>query len=368
MESSCLVYINLIIVTLLFALFVQKREPLFLKTPEYKSKEFARGNVAEFAIFCLLFAVSACRIAVGNDYWVYRFNFRLIAQERLVSSEAGFNTIVKGMQALFGYDNYLPIFALFSFLTVLFFSIALHDQSEDYLFSLYLLLMGGYYFNSLNSVRYYLALAIALYSMKHVLQGNYLRFFFWVLIGINFHKSIVLIVPVYLLSDWLSKQKIKKWMIAVLGLFSLSLIFCQDIYRRIIFFFYPFYEGSAFDNGSISWINLAKCLGVFALFLLCLWQGEISIYQKFYSYLNLFGFLVYCCGGFIPETSRIGYYMIVSQVFLIPSLLRSMKKGPLKILCTVAVILCFLLYFGMMLQKMYEINIRLLPYRNWIFD
>ena len=49
--------------------------------------------------------VSACRIAVGNDYWVYRDNFKLIAQGRYVSYEPGFNLIVKWIQQLFGYDH-----------------------------------------------------------------------------------------------------------------------------------------------------------------------------------------------------------------------------------------------------------------------
>lgn len=208
MEKSALVYIMLTVVTVMLGLRVKNREyvPQYLagrrnpgQMPGY-NREQARNLVAEFAVFCLLTGVSACRIAVGNDYWVYRDNFKLIAQDRHVSYEFGFRQIVKWMQMLFGYDNYLPIFALFSFLTVLFFAKALHDQASDYALSLFLLLTGGYYFNSLNSVRYYLALAMALYSMKYVLRGEYGKFILWIVTGAMFHKSVLLVIPVYLVA------------------------------------------------------------------------------------------------------------------------------------------------------------------------
>ena len=132
MESSALVYVILTIVTVFLAFYVQSfvvcrengasaigvegnPERVVAQSHYGMTRASARSYIAEFAIFCLLTGVSACRIAVGNDYWVYRFNFRLIAQERHVSSEFGFNYIVKWMQQLFGYDNYLPIFAYYSF-------------------------------------------------------------------------------------------------------------------------------------------------------------------------------------------------------------------------------------------------------------
>ena len=370
MEKSALVYIGLTVITLILAYFVDNREYAYsMYRPAFASRTAVRNRVAMFAIFVLLTGVSACRIAVGNDYWVYRFNFRLIAQERHVSSEAGFNAIVRGMQDLFGYDNYLPIFALFSFLTVLFFMLALRDQGRHYLFSLFLLLTGGYYFNSLNSVRYYLALAIALYSMKLVLRGDYLQFLFWVLIGVNFHKSILLIIPAYILAKVLSNLRIRPWMWIAAGAFSLSLIFLQDVYRRIFFFFYPYYEGSAFDNGDISWVNIAKCAAVLLLCGICYRSTiEDDRILKFYFFLNVFGFVVYCCGSFLPETSRIGYYLIVSQVFLLPALLARLREGIFRKICYIGVVGAFSAYFVLLLFQMYEIDIRLLPYRNWIFQ
>jgi hypothetical protein len=333
------------------------------------SRKGARNLVAEFAIYVLLTGVSACRIAVGNDYWVYRDNFKLIAQERHVSSEVGFNFIVRCMIDFFGYDNYLPIFALFSVVTVFFFVAALHYLGEYYAFSLFLLLTGGYYFHSLNSIRYYLALAIALFSMKYVLNAQFGKFVLLIAIGSLFHKSVLLVIPVYLAGRFLAVVKLKPWYYAVGGIFLIRLVFGQDFYRAIIFKFYPYYEGSVFDNGQISYVNIGKCLATLVLCLVCYKKVlQNNLAYKFYFYLNLFGLVAYCCGSFVPEISRVGYYMIVSQVFLLPGVVKNMGKGWFRTLCTIGVIGAFSLYFVLLLRDMYATDVRLLPYLNWIFN
>lgn len=378
-EVSAFVYIILTILTVLLGLFVQN-ESFTAKAIRggrtrgelcCTTRQQAGNRVAVFAIYCLLTGVSACRIAVGNDYWVYRMNFDLIAQDRRVSSEIGFNSIVRFFQWLFdpGKVQYVSIFAFFSILTVYFFVRALWDQGSQFAFSLFLLMTGGYYFNSLNSVRYYFALALALFSMKYVLRGEYGKFILWVFCGALIHKSVLLVIPVYIFARFLASAKWKRWHYVVGAALVSSLIFGQEIYREIIFFFYPFYRDSVFDNGRISWINILKCVCVLALCVLCYKESlKEDIAGRFYAILNLFGLVVYSCGSFIPETSRIGYYFIIAQVFLIPRLIAGMRIKWLKHVTTVGVVVAFTGYFIMLLRGMYATDIRLLPYLNWIFN
>lgn len=383
MESSALIYVGLTVITVFLAFYVQGFRSLEItgrmqgSVPEEygcpdrrgRSRGEVRSTVAEFAIFALLTGVSACRIAVGNDYWVYRFNFRLIAQERHVSSEFGFNLIVKWMQKLFGYDNYLPIFALFSLLTVWFLVRSLHGQATDYAMSLFLLMTGGYYFNSLNTVRYYLALAIAFYSMLYVLRREYGKFVLWILFGSIFHKSILLVIPVYIVCHVLARIQLKKWHYIAGALLGSTLIFGQNIYREIVFYFYPYYRDSGFDTGNISWVNVAKCAATLILCLICYKKSiKESETLRFYFWLNIVALVVYPCGSFIPEISRVGYYMMGAQIFLIPALLKQMPSGWFKKLCYGGVIGAFSLYFVLLLKGMYATDIRLLPYLNWIFN
>lgn len=377
MEKSSLVYILLTLVTVFLGLCVDNREyvPLYIRGGRQfgerasADRKLARNRVAGFAIYCLLTGVSACRIAVGNDYWVYRDNFNLIAQDRHVSSETGFNLIVKWIQLFFGYDKYLPVFAFFSIVTVFFFVKALHDQGSFYAFSLYLLLTGGYYFNSLNSVRYYLALAVALFSMKYVLRGEYGKFVLWVLVGAMFHKSVLLVIPVYLVARFLAAGKLKRWHYVAGGCFLASLVLCQKLYREVIFFFYPYYRNSEFDNGGLSYANILKCVCVLILgIVFCRKALKSDLMNRFYFFLNLFGLVAYCCGSIIPEVSRVGYYMIISQVFLLPRLLGEIEKKWLRRLCYAGVAGAFGVYFVLLLVEMYAVDVRLLPYLNWIFN
>ena len=377
MESSALVYIFLTLIVVGIGLFVQNEgyvEEHISGVRPYgycpgRNREQARNLIAVTGIYLLLMGVSACRVAVGNDYWVYRDNFKMIAQSREVSYEFGFNYIVKWIQLLFGYDEYKPVFAFFSIVTVYFFVRAMYDQGKHFAFTLFLLMTGGFYFNSLNSVRYYLALAIAMFTMKYVLRGEYAKFVLWVLVGSMFHKSVLLVIPVYLAARFLASARLKRWHYIVGILIAGSLVFGQNIYREIIFYFYPFYRGSMFDDGQLSYTNILKCVCVLILCAICYKKSlKRDIANRFYLFLNIFGFVIYCCGSFIPEVSRIGYYMIVSQVFLLPKLLSEMEDGWFKKVCYVGVISAFTAYFIVLLHGMYDKNIRLLPYLNWIFN
>ena len=179
-------------------------------------------------------------------------------------------------------------------------------------------------------------------------------------------------IPVYLAAYFVSGIRLKRLSYCLGGLLLCSLVFCRDFYRELIFFFYPFYRDSEFDNGQLSWMNILKCVCVLLLCMICYRRSLQDIKEhrqnRFYFFLNVFGLVVYCCGSFIPETSRIGYYMIISQVFLLPELLAGMKQGWLRWLCCAGVIAAFCAYFCLQLKGMYATDIRLLPYLNWIFN
>ena len=205
--------------------------------------------------------------------------------------------------------------------------------------------------------------------MKYVPRGEYGKVVLRLLAGAMFHKSVLLVIPVYLAARFLAAAPLKRWHYAAGGLFLGTLIFGQSVYQEIIFFFYPFYRDSMFDNGQLSYANILKCGCVLALCLLCYRDSlRKDLMNRFYFFLNLFGLTVYCCGSFIPEVSRVGYYMIVSQVFLVPRLLARMPGRKLRRLCYAGTIGAFGCYFLLLLRGMYAVDVRLLPYLNWIFN
>lgn len=320
-------------------------------------------------IYIVLTALSVCRIASGNDYWGYKEIFSLIAQYRTVSTEIGFNWFVRGMQELFGRDAYLPIFGAISIVTVFFFMKAIYEQGEWFLGTMFLFLMNGYFFSSFNSIRYYLVLAIAMYTMKFVLKGEYGKFVLWICFAALFHKSVLLVIPVYLLAKWLAGISLRPWHYVLGAVLILSFVVCKDVYREIIFLFYKYYEGSAFDVTDYSWANIAKCLGTVVLSVICYNTGlKDNVRNRFYFFLNIGGLVLYTAGAFIPTVTRVAYYLVIAQIFLIPNLLMSMKDGIWKRLFICGVALVFIVYFALFLRSAYSTDIRLLPYLNWIFN
>lgn len=367
MDYSIFIYLILTVMVVAMGLFVNLpagREACG-KQSAGTTRQQMLNHILIFGVFFLLFAVSACRIAVGNDYWVYRSDFLLIEQDRHVSFEFGFIWVVKFLQSMLNHDQYLPIFAFFSFFTVLFFVRGIADQSEWFCFSVFLLMTGGYYFSSLNSIRYYLVLAMALYSVKYALRGEWGKFILWILAAASFHKSVLVVIPLYFLA---SRRWKKRHMLLLAG-GCVSLLLFQDFYRKIIFFFYPFYEGSMFDTGETSLTNIAKCAAVLFLSLLY-YKAAIKDDPKnrFYFTCNSGALLLYVFASFIPEISRIGYYLNITNIFLIPGILVKIPDKRQKAAWTALAAIAFLLYFALFLRSAYSTDIRLLPYRNWIFQ
>lgn len=373
MDYSIFIYLTLTALVVTFGWFINlpagRMEVQFHRGKERNCCGLTRqqtvNRILLIAVFLLLFAVSACRIAVGNDYWVYRDDFLLIEQSRHVSFEFGFVWVVRLLQSMLDHDQYLPIFAVFSFFTVLFFVRGMADQSEQFCFTVFLLMTGGYYFSSLNSVRYYLVLSVALYSIKYVLRGEWGKFVFCIVIAAAFHKSVLIVIPLY----FLASRNWKKWHMLLFATGCGSLILFQDFYRKIIFYFYPFYEGSMFDTGEMSFGNIGKCAAVLVL---CLIYYRAAVKEdrknRFYFYCNLGALALYVFGSFIPEVSRIGYYLNITNIFLIPGVIVKIPEKRQRILWTVLVVLAYLAYFALFLRSAYSTDIRLLPYRNWIFQ
>lgn len=354
------IYVLLTVVVVLLGIMVNSN---------YRGKVHSKGQMLNrvilVTVFLLLFAVSACRIAVGNDYWVYRDQFLLIAQSRHVSYEIGFQAVVYVMQLIFGYDNYLPIFGLFSALTAFFFVKAMYDQSDRFSYTIFLLMTGGYYFMSFDNVRYYFALSVALYAMKFVLSGRYWKFILWICFAACFHKTIFIVVPIYLVAKIVWNKKT----VCLIPVAAMTLFFGREVLKFIVFKFYPYYEGSVFESTNISYANIAKC-GAVLIFCLFYFKPVIRKNKQLYFYfnLNLGALLLYCFASYIPELSRICYYMLVGQILLIPGVIVRIGKKWQRIFWSVGIGIAFAAYFYIFLKRSYSTDIRLLPYLNWIFN
>ena len=83
--------------------------------------------------------------------------------------------------------------------------------------------------------------------------------------------------------------------------------------------------------------------------------------------LNFLAILLYLCGSFLPLVGRIGYYLITSQILLIPAILGSIKDTKKKKILTAMVLLACVGYFLLFLKSANQPGVRVLPYKSWLF-
>ena len=349
---------------------------ILVKTaPMQTGKEYRRAGISRqqacnglclLSIFIILFGVSACRLNVGNDYAKYVEFMHLIACDayEYVPTEAGFNLLVTVLYELAGKENFLLVFAVFAFFTIWLFLKSMYEQSDSFGWSFFLFMAFGFYFSTFNTVRYYLALAMALYSVKYVLKREWGKFILLVLLGSAFHKSMLVAIPLYFLAalPW------KKWQMALMALFCTTFFFFQDFYLKAVVFLYPSYEDTEYLEGGISWFNILRCMGVLVFALLYYRQAvEGSRRNRFYFYCNLGALVLYTCCSFLPIITRIGYYLNVTQIMFIPAVLAKIEDKRQKRFWSVIIGLAAAGYFALYLLRADNDGIRVLPYQTFMF-
>lgn len=330
------------------------------------SKQGYVNRIMLTAIFAILFAVSALRVGTGNDYWVYRTGFLQInVGDTPVSYELGFKAVVLLMQKIFYRDCYKEIFALFSFVTALFFVKGVYDSTDWFFYSLFMFMANGFYFMSFSNVRYYFAFALCICALRPLLNKNFAKFAIWIIAAALFHKTALLCLVVYPIAYFLKLTKKTLWLIPV-GI--AGLIAGKSIIRWLLFKIYRFYEGDPLDAGTVSYINIAKC-GAILIFCLVNYRETIKGDNKgeMLFNLNLFAFLLYSFASYIPELTRICYYMVVGQIFLVPFVLRKIADKKKRIFWIVVISIAFTAYFAIFLKRGSTPGINILPYLSWIF-
>lgn len=357
-----ILYIFVAVLTVLLGFLVNNRCKMY---SNMVSRQQILNGLCLVSVFLLLFGVSACRLNVGNDYAKYVEFMHLINCDAFVPTEFGFNWIVKVIYDLSGFENYLLVFAFFAWFTILLFMAAIYKQADSFGFSFFLFMAFGYYFQSFNTVRYYLALAIAVTAIPYVLRREWIKFILLVLLGATLHKSILVVIPLYFLASlaW------KKWQLLLAAAACSTFFFLQDFYLRVVVFLYPTYEDTEYLEGGTSFVNIARCLAVLAFSLIYYKKTvEGNRRNRFYFYCNLGALAMYVCCSFLPIISRIGYYLTITHIFFLPALLAGIENKKVKRLFTVGIIGAAVLYFAVfILMKAGNDGLRILPYETFMF-
>lgn len=326
-----------------------------------------------FLIALILMIPAILRQETGNDYLRYVEFFHLASIDAYVPTEAGFNWLAKAVYGLCGYENYLLLFAIYAVMTILAMLAVIRQQAENFCFSFFLFMMFGYYFQSFNTMRYYFALSLSLLAMTCLLRRQYAGFVILVLLASLFHKTALITLLLYPVAA----RRWKKWELAAGVVPGLAVLLFHEKAMELLLSLYPSWEGTVdlAAGTSISWVNIAKCLAVLLLAYYVkadedpdTFRGRQLVMYRNSAYIGL---LLYVFGWFIPEVSRICYYLTFTQIFYLPMLLSGLpetEKGRRqKKLLTILVIAAALVFFALFLRTAYRDTIKILPYKSFLF-
>lgn len=353
-------------VVVLLSWFVCKRQTL---TTYGTTRRQALSRVCLIAVFTILFLLSALRGEVGNDYKNYAVTFHEVWVNGYVVTEPGFNLLVKLIYTLVGYENYIVVFAVFSFATTALFIKVFYEDSESFFLSLFLFMTLGLYFRTFNTVRYYFILAVALFSIRYVVQKRYPAFCVLIIAGACIHKSVLVVIPLYLIAFYLKK----KWQYAIVLIGSLTVFLGKDLVMWLALKLYPSYQNTGYINGEGGILdnlpNVGRCILVLIL-CLCFYNAAIrdNDRNRLCFNLNIMAILLYVCGYYIPLLSRFSYYLMVPHILLVPGVIEKIedpKKKKRILWVTMGIGMLYFLYF---LKTASGDGIRVLPYKTWLMD
>lgn len=295
-------------------------------------------------IFIIIF--SGLRFQIGWDYDTYTKLF--FRTDELADIEPSWRFLILFFNYTTG--NAQTLFFLSSIIIYSLLIAFIYKYSSSPLLSVLIFICFPlYYGESLSCIRQYIAVVFFLLSYKFLLKRNFLKFLLTNAIGISFHYSTVIVIPIYFIVHKHISNRIL--ILLIIGSFFL--------YALIIYFFpgfellqkYSLYMDEGIEVGSSSGIDvIIRYLLIIALLLSRKkldYDNDIRVRTTFNLYI--IGALI--CSGlyFYPPFRRMSYFFMIFEVLIIADLYRVyFKENPLKIKAIILYLyICFaVLSFG----------------------
>ncbi|WP_294184183.1 EpsG family protein [uncultured Clostridium sp.] len=314
-----IVYISAIIISIFFAYLAVLSK---IRNKYKLAKSDISYNIIYkiFAVisFLPLFLVSAFRYYVGTDYFPrYVLGLLEVKSGNKNVYEIGFRMFNKLI--LMFTDDYAWLFIITSFIFCAFIYKTIYEQSVDVCFSILLLLITNSYFISMNAVRQSICIAIFMYSIKYIKQGNLLKYMICICIAATIHISSLIYIPVYFISKIKINVKIHMCILALIVVFSplISKIFIYIVLRTK----YAFYFSTSFNTGNISFWKLLINISVLLLCYIMNSKIREDKYCTILINLQFIAVILLMFSNHIPLMDRVVMYFTFLQILLLPRII-----------------------------------------------
>lgn len=194
MIKSVIIYFSIIFIT---SILIE----LSLKIKNKKPKEL-------LVIFTLSIPsfFAAIRYGIGTDYFSYVNIFNKVGAGIPVRTEFGFSFIAFIVNKLGGNEHVFFFVVSFAMFWLVYRSLLYYKNIISIGLGFFIFLLF-YYQVSFNLVRMTLAIALALFSYRYILEKKIIKYVFIIFIAISIHNSALVTIPFYFLYNWFAYKK-----------------------------------------------------------------------------------------------------------------------------------------------------------------
>lgn len=343
------IYIVMLLISLFFAFIlmqVKKQEAPYLFFKSFKIKKVYLEYGLLFLSMLPFILISGLRRDIGYDYdQTYQPYFNSVAKDTWrppagLFSELGYYYVNKLVAVLGG--GYVWLFLSIAVITIVPFWIGFYKQSKNICMSITMFFCGEMFFLSMDAIRQFIGLAIVFYAFKYVEKQSFLKYSVFVLIGCQFHKSIIIFLPLYFL------QYIKMSPVIATVLFGVGSI-ANGFADKIMTFLvsnsiYGNYVGSIyneFDRIFLARVSVYSMMFVIA----CVFyykdnNKDNKLYRFMFNILTIMTFISWNA-NIIPAANRFCWSLEIILLLLIPFILESCKNKWVKYIIWIFIIAVF---------------------------
>lgn len=354
-----IVYVLMLILSILFLILEKKAKKKWIKI-----------------ICCIMavmpfFIVSAFRYDIGTDYtrrYVFDYN-RTLQGIDVPNLEILFKVIMK-FCIIFTEEPYL-MFAITSAIIVGFILGTSFSKSKDKILSVCIFLLGGFFFDSLNIMRQYMAMSLIFFGYQFLLKSKrwYLAYIVTVILATLIHSSaIIMLILVFLTRKMLVSWK---WVLPT----CVIVVLLNENLMNIIGFFvqntkFEAYLTGKFAQGEFSYLFVAENLVIYLIMMYIYAKNKkmdnIQTQDILFINIQALALIVMVLGSVHMLFIRIALYFSIFQVISVPYYiskipnekvvadLKKITKNKFKFsklekymkqVVTVVVVLCFIFAF-----------------------
>ena len=271
-----------------------------------------------------------CVYMNGADWPEYEMIYNELTWENLfqIASdrkfEIGFCFLMLLFKAIgFGFFPFLIIAKSFSLIVIsnFFKSYAINygrGYSSNVFFLLLIFYLGSCMYLYVETIiRFSLALAIVVFAYKYLLNKRFFLFLFWLLIAITFHKSAILLLPIYFINNITFSNK---WLVIIFGCIitllspQILLTGIEQVGKFIPQIYYVYLRGYL-EVAVITGTDILSIGNIIHMFFLCLcliyrkqFISQTNYGEKLFAYMIIY-FLLYFVTVYAGSIGRISLYL-----------------------------------------------------------